>query len=179
MDEFHFVAAIEQPDGTENRSNIGLLPVPSNAESAHRPESGPKRGAAQATRPVLAHKKPLQMRDFPMELAGLEPATSWVRSRRALALILACLQGLRRGGARSEARISASFRPFRLGSGQRNGSLARSPRPARLRLPRWPPFHKSGSDERHPARPGAHLRTRRAPRARRCSRSGSTRRYAR
>ena len=28
-----------------------------------------------------------------MELVGLEPATSWVRSRRSLALSLACLQG--------------------------------------------------------------------------------------
>ena len=33
-----------------------------------------------------------------MELAGLEPATSWVRSRRSPALSLACLQGFRGGG---------------------------------------------------------------------------------
>jgi hypothetical protein len=57
-----------------------------------------------------------------MELAGLEPATSWVRSRRALPLSLPCLQGLSRcwrPGLRST--ISASFRPFRLGSGQGTG----------------------------------------------------------
>jgi integrase len=35
---------------------------------------------------------------FAMELAGLEPATSWVRSRRTLALSLACLRGFRSGG---------------------------------------------------------------------------------
>jgi hypothetical protein len=33
-----------------------------------------------------------------MELAGLEPAASWVRSRRSPALSLACLRGFRGGG---------------------------------------------------------------------------------
>src|SRR5215217_2165585 len=45
-----------------------------------------------------------------MELAGLEPATSWVRSRRPPALSLACLQGFRGGRGPAEAPR------FRLGS---------------------------------------------------------------
>jgi len=44
MDEFHLVAAMEQPDGTENRLNIGLLPVPSSAEPAHRAGERAKAG---------------------------------------------------------------------------------------------------------------------------------------
>src|SRR5688572_16182386 len=48
-----------------------------------------------------------------MELAGLEPAASWVRSRRSPGLSVACLQGFRGAGARPEARtfrlISAHF----------------------------------------------------------------------
>jgi hypothetical protein len=44
-----------------------------------------------------------------VELAGLEPATSWVRSRRSLALSLACLQGFRVGEARSVARDFGQF----------------------------------------------------------------------
>src|SRR5215207_11575266 len=50
-----------------------------------------------------------------MELGGLEPPTSWVRSRRSLALTFACFAGFsspRWPGARG--RFSASFRPFRL-----------------------------------------------------------------
>jgi hypothetical protein len=62
-----------------------------------------------------------------MELAGLEPATSWVRSRRSPALSVACLQGFsQRRKPGPWPALSANFRPFRLGSGQRNGSLARS-----------------------------------------------------
>jgi hypothetical protein len=44
-----------------------------------------------------------------VELAGLEPATSWVRSRRSPALSLACLQSFYGLEARSEARL---FRPI-------------------------------------------------------------------
>jgi hypothetical protein len=44
-----------------------------------------------------------------MELAGLEPATSWVRSRRSPALSLACLQGFYALEARSEARLFGQF----------------------------------------------------------------------
>src|SRR5829696_7615787 len=36
--------------------------------------------------------------NFGVELAGLEPATSWVRSRRPVALNLACLRGFPDGG---------------------------------------------------------------------------------
>jgi hypothetical protein len=38
-----------------------------------------------------------RLQGLPMELAGLEPATSWVRSRRSLALSLACWLGFRGG----------------------------------------------------------------------------------
>ena len=43
-----------------------------------------------------------------MELAGLEPATSWVRSRRSLALSLAYLQGFHVGDGRAGG---GDFRP--------------------------------------------------------------------
>src|SRR5829696_7713140 len=93
-----------------------------------------------------------------MRSNGLKPAASWVRSRRALALSLSSLQGFGAVGARSEAQIWVSFRPFRLGSGQRDEVyLARSPD--------WPSYAcrlatlstNPGSDEVHRSRPGAHL----------------------
>jgi hypothetical protein len=86
--------------------------------------------ARDETRAAVLHpgeaRNSLGMRFPAMELGGLEPPTSWVRSRRALALSLACLQGFAAVEARPEARISGPLRPFRLGSGQRNVSLARS-----------------------------------------------------
>jgi hypothetical protein len=47
-----------------------------------------------------------------VELAGLEPATSWVRSRRALALCLAHLLGFQVLAARSEVRDFGQFPPI-------------------------------------------------------------------
>ena len=62
-----------------------------------------------------------------MELGGLEPPTSWVRSRQTLAPILAHLQGIcLRSALRSAATISLNFRPFQPRPGQRRRSLARS-----------------------------------------------------
>src|SRR5918994_5099477 len=52
-----------------------------------------------------------------MELAGLEPATSWVRSRRALALSLACLQAFAGADTRSEALVFGRFPPISAGIG--------------------------------------------------------------
>jgi hypothetical protein len=62
------------------------------------PKIGPKnpRRSAGMTRPTRPN--PHQNWVLGVELAGLEPATSWVRSRRALALNLACLRGFRGGG---------------------------------------------------------------------------------
>ena len=65
-----------------------------------------------------------------VELGGLEPPTSWVRSRRSLALNLPCLQRFSPVTVRSEARV---FGSFPLESGQRDAVLARS-RPMRTSL---------------------------------------------
>jgi hypothetical protein len=66
-------------------------------------------------------------RPRPMELAGLEPATSCMPCRQPASLISGCVQGilcLQRLGSRR--RFLRNFRPFPTGSGQRPWSLARS-----------------------------------------------------
>jgi hypothetical protein len=93
--------------------------------SGQRP--GQRSGAGRLSQPLAQRENPRHYRGSPMELAGLEPATSWVRSRRPPALSLACLRGFRGGrGPVRGLHFSASFGPFALGSGQRTVSLARS-----------------------------------------------------
>ena len=53
----------------------------------------------EAVAPRPARRKPNRDAGVPaVELAGLEPVASWVRSRRSPAQSLACLQGFRCGG---------------------------------------------------------------------------------
>ena len=56
-------------------------------------------------------ENPRRTRGSRSELAGLEPAASWVRSRRALALSLVYLRGFRGGGGTAAA---PNFRQFPL-----------------------------------------------------------------
>jgi hypothetical protein len=57
-----------------------------------------------------------------MELGGLEPPTSWVRSRRPPALSFACLQGFPRcGRAPSPPRAFGQFPLISTGIGPKNG----------------------------------------------------------
>ena len=92
-----------------------------------------------------------------MELAGLEPAASWVRSRRSPALSLACLQGFRsRGGPVGGLGfwlISARFRWDRA-KNRLFGPISRLTEPTSARL--GPGFHECGSDEVHRSHPGGH-----------------------
>src|SRR5215217_2902673 len=92
------------------------------------PKTGPKtdRRAGAATGPK--RENPHQNWVLRVELAGLEPATSCVRSRRSLPLSLVFCRVFAAVEARPETPVSASFWPFRLGSGQRNAVLARSRR---------------------------------------------------
>ncbi|MGZ6724699.1 MAG: tyrosine-type recombinase/integrase, partial [Solirubrobacteraceae bacterium] len=73
-------------------------------------------------------KKPSRLQGFlGMELGGLEPPTSWVRSRRTFAPISACVQGIcARPALRSAAMVSPNFRLSQPRPGQRRRSLARS-----------------------------------------------------
>jgi hypothetical protein len=61
-----------------------------------------------------------------VELGGLEPPTSWVRSRRTFALSLACLQGFAAVETRPEAHVFRQFPPISAGIGPKNRVLARS-----------------------------------------------------
>jgi hypothetical protein len=100
-----------------------------------------------------------------VELAGLEPATSWVRSCARPELRLFAGFPRRRTSGLTPS-LSASVRPFRLGSSQRNGSLARSPicplRLAGLADPLHTPAvtRVTGRVRTHPApRPGQERRS--------------------
>src|SRR5215208_4533084 len=73
---------------------------------------GPKIGPKVRRDPPIRPRQPRETalsRDSGVELAGLEPPTSWVRSRRSPALSLACLQGFYALEARSEARLFGQF----------------------------------------------------------------------
>ena len=74
----------------------------SPASAAITPNKGTSACRSSATRAGIREArgdKAVRMQGLlRMELAGLEPATSWVRSRRSPALSLGCLQGFRCGG---------------------------------------------------------------------------------
>ncbi len=55
-----------------------------------------------------------------MELAGLEPATSWVRSKLAFDSSLACLQGFAALAREVEAEIFGQFPLISAGIGPQN-----------------------------------------------------------
>jgi hypothetical protein len=76
-----------------------------------------------------------------MELAGLEPATSWVRFGRSPALNLLCLQGFRAGEARSVARDFGQFPLVSAGIGPKKPVLGPISHLPLLRLRRFLPFH--------------------------------------
>jgi len=83
-----------------------------------------------------------------MELAGLEPATSWVRSRRALALTSAICRVFAAVEARPEARIFGQFPPISAGIGPKKpvfGPISPwfpvVPASSELRLARWAGAH--------------------------------------
>jgi hypothetical protein len=94
-------------------------------------------GAPNARTPALAGV-------LGVELGGLEPPTSWVRSRRALALSLACCRVFAAVEARTEARISGQFRPISAGIGPKERGFGPISRLAELRLPVGRPLHTSG-----------------------------------
>src|SRR5215218_5074082 len=73
----------------------GRIPL----RSGQRPGQN-RRNAVISSRPTLRSndRTPAVAGVLRVELAGLEPATSWVRSRRPAALSLACLRGFRGGG---------------------------------------------------------------------------------
>ena len=93
--------------------------------SGQRP--GQRIAGERPVRPRRTRQNPHHNWVLLVELAGLEPAASWVRSRRSPALsLVVCRDSLWwRLGVRPA--FSASFRPFRLGSGQGSKVLARSP----------------------------------------------------
>jgi len=74
-----------------------------------------------------------------MELAGLEPATSWVRFRRSPALSIACSRDFAVVEARPEARFFGQFPPISAGIGPKKRLFGPISRRAELRLPRWLP----------------------------------------
>jgi hypothetical protein len=101
---------------------------------------GGERRPQRSQRQPRPSNEPHPTRALPMELGELKPPTSWVRSRRALALTWRLFAGSPwRRRRRPEARTFGQVPPFRLGSGQRIGSLADLPSgPATpVELERW------------------------------------------
>jgi hypothetical protein len=97
--KFYFVPRLE-PLIRSKRLEMGLLTQRERCaarRSGQRP--GQRSGAGRLSQPLAQRENPRHYRGSPMELAGLEPATSWVRSRRALALTLGYLRGFRGGPA--------------------------------------------------------------------------------
>jgi hypothetical protein len=137
-----------------------------------RPRNGPESRefchfwpvfGARVAKPRATHRSP--KRENPSTCWGSRSGASRTRTGDLLGAIQACASaefGLFAGFSprwRPGPRLafSASFRPFRLGSGQRNGFLARSPvgpaTPAELAA--LPTVH--ARNERHPSRQGDHL----------------------
>jgi hypothetical protein len=87
------------------------------------PKTGPKAPRRPADVRVAKPPEAAPLQVLRVELAGLEPATSWVRSRRSRGVSLACLQGmslLPRG--REASRICPQF------AGDRGSSITRKAR---------------------------------------------------
>jgi hypothetical protein len=91
------------------------------------PKTGPTSSGGRLSQPSAKRQNPRHSRDSEVELAGLEPATSWVR----LALSLACLRGFRARGGPSGGRVFGQFPLISAGIGPKKrvfGPISRSGR---------------------------------------------------
>ena len=107
--KFYFVPRPE-PLIRSKRLEMGLLTQRERCaarRSGQRP--GQRSGAGRLSQPLAQRENPRHYRGSPMELAGLEPATSWVRSRRALALTLGYLRVFAVSAARLRPPIFRQF----------------------------------------------------------------------